>query len=137
MFLRYANAYRKYHLQCGGLIILLSLKVETIGDCYGKRKTRSFNTPTFDSLWTHISFPLLAVAVAGLPTPCHNHAIVMARFARECLDAMKAVTMDLESTLGEGTRDLDLRVGLNSGATTAGLLRGEKSRFQLFGDTVR
>ena len=32
--------------------------------------------------------------------------------------------------------DLCLRVGLHSGAVTAGVLRGEKSRFQLFGDTV-
>jgi hypothetical protein len=31
----------------------------------------------------------------------------------------------------------DLRVGLNSGLTTAGVLRGEKARFQLFGDVRR
>jgi hypothetical protein len=31
---------------------------------------------------------------------------------------------------------LALRFGLNSGPTTAGVLRGEKGRFQLFGDTV-
>jgi hypothetical protein len=30
--------------------------------------------------------------------------------------------------------DLAMRFGLNSGPTTAGVLRGEKSRFQLFGD---
>jgi hypothetical protein len=30
--------------------------------------------------------------------------------------------------------DLSLRIGLNSGPTTAGVLRGEKARFQLFGD---
>jgi Adenylate and Guanylate cyclase catalytic domain len=29
-----------------------------------------------------------------------------------------------------------MRVGIHSGAVTAGVLRGEKSRFQLFGDTV-
>ena len=29
-----------------------------------------------------------------------------------------------------------MRFGLNSGPVTAGVLRGEKSRFQLFGDTV-
>jgi Adenylate and Guanylate cyclase catalytic domain len=34
----------------------------------------------------------------------------------------------------QGTADLALRIGLNSGSTTAGVLRGEKSRFQLFGD---
>lgn len=30
--------------------------------------------------------------------------------------------------------DLAIRVGLNSGPTTAGVLRGDKARFQLFGD---
>jgi class 3 adenylate cyclase len=34
----------------------------------------------------------------------------------------------------QGTSDLALRIGLNSGPTTAGVLRGEKARFQLFGD---
>jgi class 3 adenylate cyclase len=31
---------------------------------------------------------------------------------------------------------IGLRTGLHSGPVTAGVLRGEKSRFQLFGDTV-
>ena len=30
----------------------------------------------------------------------------------------------------------EMRVGLHSGSTTAGVLRGDKGRFQLFGDTV-
>ena len=34
------------------------------------------------------------------------------------------------------TGDLSMRFGLHSGPVTAGVLRGEKSRFQLFGDTV-
>jgi class 3 adenylate cyclase len=36
--------------------------------------------------------------------------------------------------LQKGTSNLSLRIGLNSGPTTAGVLRGEKARFQLFGD---
>ena len=48
------------------------------------------------------------------------------------MDACKA----LESILGPGTANLRLRIGVHSGAVTAGVLRGEKSRFQLFGDTV-
>jgi class 3 adenylate cyclase len=43
-------------------------KVETIGDCY--------------------------VAVCGLPDPRKDHAVVMARFARDCLTKMN----DLEET---------------------------------------
>ncbi|CAB9499837.1 Receptor-type guanylate cyclase gcy [Seminavis robusta] len=85
-------------------------KVETIGDCY--------------------------VAVTGLPDPRPDHAVVMARFARDILTKMKDLCQRLELILGPDTGDLCLRIGLHSGAVTAGVLRGEKSRFQLFGDTV-
>lgn len=59
----------------------------------------------------------------------------MVRFASECIKALNNVTADLEESLGPGTRDLKLRVGLHSGPVTAGVLRGQKARFQLFGDT--
>ena len=85
-------------------------KVETIGDCY--------------------------VAVTGVPFPMENHAIAMAGFADSCMSEMKRVTKELEPILGAGTRDLQLRVGLHSGPVIAGVLRGERSRFQLFGDTM-
>ena len=85
-------------------------KVETIGDCY--------------------------MAVVGLPRPNKHHAVVAARFAMECVRLMKEVTRNLEVQLGPGTADLGLRVGLHSGTVTGGVLRGEKARFQLFGDTV-
>jgi Adenylate and Guanylate cyclase catalytic domain len=49
-------------------------KVETIGDCY--------------------------VAVVGLPTPRKHHAVVMARFARDCRDKMAKITEELASILG-------------------------------------
>lgn len=85
-------------------------KVETIGDCY--------------------------VAVAGLPEPRDDHAIVMARFASDCLERTHKLTKALEKTLGPDTGDLGLRIGLHSGQVTAGVLRGDKGRFQLFGDTM-
>eukprot|EP00539_Tryblionella_compressa_P010393 CAMPEP_0178785130 /NCGR_PEP_ID=MMETSP0745-20121128/4619_1 /TAXON_ID=913974 /ORGANISM="Nitzschia punctata, Strain CCMP561" /LENGTH=1231 /DNA_ID=CAMNT_0020442817 /DNA_START=31 /DNA_END=3727 /DNA_ORIENTATION=+ len=85
-------------------------KVETVGDCY--------------------------VAVAGLPDPRKDHAVVMARFARECLTQLQALTHELEVSLGPDTADLAMRVGLHSGPVTAGVLRGERARFQLFGDTM-
>ena len=85
-------------------------KIETIGDSY--------------------------VAVCGLPEPRKNHAIAMGRFAFECVKKMNETTQELELALGPGTADLRLRIGLHSGPTIAGVLRGEKARFQLFGDTV-
>ena len=61
----------------------------------------------------------------------------MAKFANECLTTMHTLTRQLEVALGPDTNELVLRVGLHSGPVVAGVLRGEKSRFQLFGDTVR
>ena len=58
--------------------------METIGDCY--------------------------VAVSGLPEPRKDHATVMARFARDCLNAMNDLTKKLEISLGPDTGDLSMRV---------------------------
>ena len=60
----------------------------------------------------------------------------MVRFAKDCMFKAWALTQKLEVKLGPDTADLSLRVGLHSGPVTAGVLRGERSRFQLFGDTV-
>jgi class 3 adenylate cyclase len=85
-------------------------KVEVVGDCY--------------------------VAVCGLPDPRKDHYAVMCRFAQDCMSAMHVHTKELEVRLGPDTGDLSLRVGLHSGPVVAGVLRGDKSRFQLFGDTM-
>lgn len=60
----------------------------------------------------------------------------MARFAHDVLVKSSEVFHCLEVTLGPGTSRLNMRLGLHSGPVTAGVLRGEKGRFQLFGDTV-
>ena len=85
-------------------------KVETIGDSY--------------------------LAVTGLPEPQANHAIIMAKFTFECMEKLKVVIRELEVTLGPDTGDLSMRFGLHSGPVTAGVLRGDRARFQVFGDTV-
>jgi len=85
-------------------------KVETVGDCY--------------------------VCVAGLPDPRADHAIAMARFGSQILARMRVLTRELECTLGPDTGDLELRIGMHTGPVTAGVLRGERTRFQLFGDTM-
>ena len=76
------------------------------------------------------------VAVAGLPTPRRDHYIAMTRFAGDCLSKMSVLTRQLEVELGPDTADLGIRIGVHSGPVTAGVLRGERARFQLFGDTV-
>jgi hypothetical protein len=83
-------------------------KVETVGDCY--------------------------VAVCGLPSPNKKHSVVMARFAYDCYIKTTIVLRHLEVELGPDTAILGIRIGLNSGPVTAGVLRGERARFQLFGD---
>eukprot|EP00980_Cylindrotheca_fusiformis_P026124 scaffold15423_cov123-Cylindrotheca_fusiformis.AAC.1 len=85
-------------------------KVETVGDCY--------------------------VAAAGIPNPMDNHAVIACKFSREALMKMKEITHQMEVSLGPDTAALDLRIGIHSGQVTAGVLRGERSRFQLFGDTM-
>ena len=49
---------------------------------------------------------------------------------------MDRILGELQHTLGADTLELAMRVGLHSGPVTAGVLRGDKGRFQLFGDTV-
>lgn len=76
------------------------------------------------------------VAVTGLPEPQPKHAVIMVRFAWDCLVRMGEITKELEITLGPDTNDLSMRFGLHSGSVTAGVLKGDRARFQLFGDTV-
>ena len=57
----------------------------------------------------------------------------MAKFAQDCMYKLDRVVERLSASLGEGTDELALRTGMHSGQVTAGVLRGEKGRFQLFG----
>jgi class 3 adenylate cyclase len=105
-------------------------------------------------------------AAAGLPKARSDHAEALLQFAHDCCKCFKETTKDLEVTLGPDTSDLSLRVGIHryvaidrrgcvalpfpgwlltqgpmlccflnhSGPVTA--LRGDRSRFQLFGEVV-
>lgn len=76
------------------------------------------------------------VGVGGLPNPSKDHAVACAKFARRILKKMEDLTKRLEVTLGPDTGSMTLRIGIHSGNVTAGVLRGERPRFQLFGDTM-
>ena len=69
------------------------------------------------------------MCVCGLPTQTAAHAERMADFA---LGMFAAVEKACHITGAQ----LQIRVGMHSGTVTAGVLLGERSRFQLFGDTV-
>ncbi|KAL3826798.1 hypothetical protein ACHAXA_000624 [Cyclostephanos tholiformis] len=84
-------------------------KLGTIGDCY--------------------------IAVTGIPQPVQDHAILLTQFAFDARDKVREVCARLESE-GLDTAKLDMRFGIHSGDITAGILRGAKSRFELFGDTI-
>jgi Adenylate and Guanylate cyclase catalytic domain len=85
-----------------------------------------------DPILFHSSY----MAVTGLPQPRNDHAVVMARFAKDILKRMRPICKRLTIRLGPDTCELNIRIGMHSGPVTGGLLRGERSRFQLFGDTV-
>jgi class 3 adenylate cyclase len=100
------------------------------------------------------------IAASGVPKPRDDHAVCMARFATACRDKSAAILHDLgfsnsfdnsfweDDTTGvksdnasaassaSSSRPLCLRFGLHSGAVTGGVLRGHRSRFQLFGDAA-
>ena len=60
----------------------------------------------------------------------------MVKFVRDIMSKMVNLTGELAETMGEDTGNLILRVGLHTGNVTGGVLRGQKARFQLFGDTM-
>ena len=61
----------------------------------------------------------------------------MAKISVECHKIFEVVTTELSYTLGSGKTDLKLRCGLHYGTVTACVLWGIRSRFEIFGDTVK
>lgn len=86
-------------------------KLSTVGDCY--------------------------IASTGVPDQRDDHAILLAKFAERCRRTANDVLQKLSKQ--EGMHDvtaLSIRIGIHSGPVTAGVLRGRKARFDLFGDTI-
>ena len=62
------------------------------------------------------------VAATGIPEYRRDHAIAMVRFAKDCINSMKGSVRVLEKTLGPGTGNLGIRVGLHSGPVSFRIL---------------
>ena len=76
------------------------------------------------------------IAVTGIPDAREDHAVAMAKFADECRTKTNLVLAKLSDEFDQSVGDLAMRIGLHSGSVTAGVLRGLKSRFELFGDAM-
>ena len=70
------------------------------------------------------------VCCAGCPVPKADHAERIAAFALLMVPAMK------RAAVGVGVTGMQMRIGIHSGPITAGVLRTEKGRFQMFGDSM-
>jgi adenylate cyclase len=69
------------------------------------------------------------MAVAGLPIPRPDHAQLCAELALGMFDDLKAFNQ-------ENGKELDMRIGLNSGPVVAGVIGYTKFSYDLWGNTV-
>ncbi len=69
------------------------------------------------------------MAACGLPSPNENHALVMANFAKGMLE-------DVETYNKTALIKFKIRIGLNSGPVTAGVIGRTKFIYDVWGDTV-
>ena len=118
--------------------------METVGDCYvavtglpdprrDHAAGKSCIVP-FVQLIKHRSIKLTRYSFPPfLVRRVPRSITAMCRFAKEAYWKMKEVVRKLEPELGPGTADLTMRMGIHSGPVTGGVLRGGRSRFQLFG----
>ena len=92
-------------------------KVETVGDCCKFYPSKRRCAPSFRSPRSRFLIifrcifvcDTVDVAVTGLPEPTKNHAVLMARFARDCIETFNELVGQLETILGPDTGDLAVR----------------------------
>jgi len=76
-------------------------------------------------------------AVTGLPEKQLDHAVRMARFAKQCMRVVSQLLHDKSVVYGDDTKNLRLQAGIHSGGVTAGIMGGHlMSRYQVFGDSA-
>tara|TARA_B100001094_G_scaffold100079_1_gene96229 strand:- start:7542 stop:8723 length:1182 start_codon:yes stop_codon:yes gene_type:complete len=75
------------------------------------------------------------VGVAGVPLHDEHHAIHALHFGIDILDTQNLLQWAFGKTMSP-ERNLKLRVGIHSGPVVAGVLKGIRPRYQLFGDTM-
>jgi class 3 adenylate cyclase len=69
------------------------------------------------------------MAAAGVPDPCPDHASRAALLALDMRDAVATSSV-------AGREDLQLRIGINSGPVTAGVIGTKRFLYDLWGDAV-
>lgn len=69
------------------------------------------------------------MAAAGVPTHRREHLVAVAEMALDMQESMRTINLEL------GT-NLDLRIGLNTGAVVAGVIGVKKFIYDLWGDSV-
>ena len=69
-------------------------------------------------------------AICGAPVYTEDHAEVMSLFALKVIETLPTMRKIFNH------EDFDVRVGINSGPIVTGVIRADRIRWQLFGDTV-
>jgi class 3 adenylate cyclase len=69
------------------------------------------------------------MVAAGIPIPCEDHAQRIANFALDVLKKMKELSRILNV-------QIEIRIGINSGPVTAGVIGTKKFIYDLWGDAV-
>ncbi|HLO15919.1 MAG TPA: adenylate/guanylate cyclase domain-containing protein [Anaerolineales bacterium] len=70
------------------------------------------------------------MVAAGVPTPRHDHATVLAELALDMLDCVR------QGDFLGGKHPVEIRIGLNSGSLLAGVIGRKKYYYTLWGDMV-